>query len=263
MLLAVGLPASLSSCLAFATSPSASSACRTGRSPSRSRDRRGRSGRWRSRRRAGAAVELVDLRARQGVGDGLADLLVLHPVRLKYQLPDVRRVALDRARLGRLASPDDLAAGARRRPVGEACTGSGPRRVSAIRRLGLVSRRCWSNSMLKPSTYWWRIGSVFGSQFGFLTSSIDLPGLESGSCTGPLDTGFLSYFSLVSFSLGTMRVAGHGEGVRQVGLRRLELEDDRLVVRRASTDVRAGACRCTGPPAAPSCGPAPDSHCWM
>src|SRR3954447_12805725 len=72
---------------------------------------------------------------------------------------------------------------------------SGP--VSAMRAL-VESSNCWLNVTLNWSTYWCRSGSVFGSQLGFLTSTIDLPDLNDWILYGPLATGFLSYFSLVS-----------------------------------------------------------------
>ncbi|CAM5653466.1 hypothetical protein SGLAM104S_04615 [Streptomyces glaucescens] len=56
----------------------------------------------------------------------------------------------------------------------------------------------WLKLMSNRSAYWWRSGSVFGSQFSLRTSVIDLPDLNSWILYGPAATGSLSYLVLVS-----------------------------------------------------------------
>lgn len=74
---------------------------------------------------------------------------------------------------------------------------------SEIRRLVWLA---WETVLvkLKPSTYWWRTASVFGSHWSFLTSFMDLPGLYSAILYGPRAAGALSYFAFVSCLAGTM-----------------------------------------------------------
>ena len=54
----------------------------------------------------------------------------------------------------------------------------------------------------QASGYAWRIGSVFGSQFGLRLSFSSAPGVYESNWYGPVASGLFLYWSLVSFAFG-------------------------------------------------------------